>query len=267
MILGLLFRKKPIRRFENALASMPLLVQTLGLAVAIGIAGVTVGGTAIAQDAPSTADLLTASQRADAIKQWENEIVKLETLDSNESDPDTAVLLIGSSSIRLWDDAADDLAPYPIVRRGYGGAKYSDLYVYAPRLIQPHRFDAMVMFVANDVTGGKNDHSIDDVEKWVRAIIRVAREHQPDSAILLVEVTPTPSRFEVWPTTRRLNAMLCELALTEDQVSFVATAESFLDRHGQPMAELFRDDQLHLNRDGYQIWASLIRGRLDQLLR
>jgi len=211
-------------------------------------------------------ELLTTEQRAAAVQRWEDDIVKLEKLDQSEPDPEDAVLLVGSSSIRLWENPAKSLAPYPIIQRGYGGAKYSDLLVYARRLIEPHEFRAVVFFVGNDISGGKADHEVDAVERWVRAIVRVAREHQPEAAILIVEITPTPSRFKAWPKIRELNARLREIALTEPNTFFVATAEFFLDRNDQPRAPLFREDRLHQNDAGYAIWASLIKRRLDEVL-
>lgn len=217
-------------------------------------------------DADAAADLLSPQQRNAAIDRWEKDITRLESLDQSEPDHEDAVLLVGSSSIRLWEGATDALAPYPVIRRGYGGAKYSDLSVYAKRLIEPHSFRALVCFVGNDISGGKGDHAVADVEKWVRSIIAIARDHQPDAMTLLVEVTPTPSRFDAWPKIRRLNAMLREVALTERNVSFVATAEFYLNRDDQPRLNLFRDDHLHLNETGYQIWASLIKRRLDEVL-
>lgn len=217
-------------------------------------------------DANDSAELLSPAKRKAAIDRWEKDITALESLDQTEPDPDGAVLLVGSSSIRLWEGASDALAPYPVIRRGYGGAKYSDLYVYAKRLIEPHSFRAIVCFVGNDVSGKKTDHEVTDVEKWVRSIISIARDHQPDAVTLLVEVTPTPSRFAAWPKIRQLNSMLREVALTESNVSFVATAEFYLNRNDQPRRNLFRDDKLHLNETGYQIWGSLIKRRLDEVL-
>ncbi|TWU51066.1 hypothetical protein Poly51_43600 [Rubripirellula tenax] len=205
--------------------------------------------------------------RSRAIEKWEDEIRKLESLDSSETDPADAVLLLGSSSIRRWTQAAIDLAPYRVVRRGYGGAKYSDLAVFAERLIQPHQYRAVVMFVGNDISGDAHDHTVDQVDGWVRHIVDVSRKHQSGSPVLIVEVTPTGKRFEHWSAIRRLNAQLREIALSTPMVYFVPTAASFLDPDGNPRSELFVDDRLHLNDQGYVIWAELIRDQLDDVLR
>ena len=54
---------------------------------------------------------------------WEKDIRKFEHLDSVETYPANAVLFAGSSSIRLWSTLAGDMAPYPVIQRGYGGCK------------------------------------------------------------------------------------------------------------------------------------------------
>ncbi len=80
-------------------------------------------------------------------------------------------------------------------------------------------------------------------------------------------MTPTEKRWEVWPKIRRVNDRLREIALSSANTYFVATAGHFLDPSGHPRSELFVDDQLHLNSDGYDLWSNLIRRRLDEVFR
>ena len=234
-----------------------------------GLCGIFIG-SALAQD--SSGDRSDAADwldryRANALERWEPAIQELELRDRDEPDPADGILLLGSSSIRLWDTAAVELAPYRIIRRGYGGAKFSDLAIYAERLIQPHQYRGLVVFVANDISGSPQDHSVEEVERLVRHVLSVSRSHQPDAPILIVEVTPTPKRFHVWPEIRELNARLREIGLTEPNVHFVATADHYLDSHQRPIAGLFREDALHQNEAGYEIWGTLIRSRLDEVFR
>lgn len=205
--------------------------------------------------------------RAKATEKWESEIQKLEARDSSEEDPADAILFIGSSSIRRWDDIAIDMAPYRTIQRGYGGSKYSNVAVFAERLIHPHHYRALAMFVGNDVSGKPEDHTPEQVERLVRYIVGVSHQHQPDTPVLLIEVTPSGKRFEAWPQIREVNVRLREIALTTANTYFVATAGDFLDPHGHPRSELFLEDQLHLNSDGYDLWSTLIRRRLDDVLR
>lgn len=205
--------------------------------------------------------------RSAAVDRWEDEIKKLEARDAGEVDPVDAILFIGSSSIRRWDDIAINMAPYRPIQRGYGGAKYSDVAVFAKRLLHPHQYRALVVFVGNDVAGKPEDHTPGQVEELARYIVGVSHEHQPEAPVLLIEVTPTEKRFAVWPQIREVNARLREVALSTANTYFIATAGHFLDPNGSPRSELFVDDRLHLCSEGYDLWSALIRRRLGEVLR
>ena len=221
-----------------------------------------------AQDVTTTESAAVLERfREPAIKRWDDEIKKLEQKDRDEGDPADAILFLGSSSIRRWDDISVDMAPYRPIQRGYGGAKYSDLAVFAERLIHPHHYRALVIFVGNDVSGKDTDNPPAVVEQLVRHVIKTSKAHQPEASILLIEVTPTEKRFAVWPQIREVNASLREIALSTPKTYFIATAEHYLDPMGNPRSEFFVEDKLHLNEAGYDRWGGLIRGALSRVLR
>jgi hypothetical protein len=222
---------------------------------------------AVLADGPqvSSASLL-AKYESKAIEKWQKDIDELLARDQKETYGDDAVLFIGSSSIRLWKTIAEDVAPYTPINRGYGGAKFSDLAVFAKRLITAHRYRAIVIFAANDVTGSEDDISAEEVEQLARSICDLSQEHQPKAPVLLVEVTPTPSRFAHYDKIRQVNDRLRGIALTKPGTHFVATAEHYLDEAKQPRAEYFIEDQLHQNEAGYDVWGKLIAHRLNEVL-
>ncbi len=205
--------------------------------------------------------------REKATGRWSQDIETLEQRDIVQSDPDEAILFIGSSSIRRWDTIENDMRPYRVVQRGYGGAKYTDLAVFAKRLIHSHEYIALVVFVANDVQGKAEDHSPEQVEECARYIAEVSRKHRPQAPIFFIEITPTRKRFSAWPLIREVNARLQQLSLSMPDTYFISTSDHFLDPSGNPRDELFVDDQLHLNGDGYKKWSKLIRRELDKVLQ
>ena len=241
----------------------------LFLLFVFSVTGITCGQeTTSPADATRVGDLEWLDQyREAAAKKWENKIVELEQLDATEKQPDDAILFIGSSSIRRWDDMATDMTPYRTIRRGYGGAKFSDLAIYAKRLIRPHRYRALVVFVGNDVTGKETDHTPDQVQQLVEYVVGVAHDHLPDAPVFLIEVTPTESRIKAWPKIRKSNERLREVALATPNTYFVPTASYYLRPDGSPRSELFVEDKLHLNEQGYDLWSTLIRRRLDDVFR
>jgi lysophospholipase L1-like esterase len=203
---------------------------------------------------------------AEATKNWEKDIAKFEQLDKSEKDPDNAIFFAGSSSIRLWSTLKEDVSPYPVILRGFGGSKFSDLAVYAKRIVYPHQFKALVIFEANDITGSKTDKSPEDVVKLFRQIVRTVRKKYAEQPIFLLEITPTKSRWAVWPTVKKTNQMLKESCSKLHNTYFIETAAAYLNKEGEPRKELFIKDMLHQNHEGYIIWGDLVRKKLDEVL-
>ena len=162
---------------------------------------------------------------------------------------------------------ATDMAPYRTIRRGYGGAKFTDLALFVERIIHLHQYRGLVVFVANGVTGKPEDHSPELIESLARRIVAASHMHQKNSPVFLIEITPCESRFDAWPKLRAVNARLREIALSTPNTFFIPTASHYLRPDDTPRPELFVEDKLHLNPAGYQLWSSLIRRRLDDVFR
>jgi lysophospholipase L1-like esterase len=116
------------------------------------------------------------------------------------------------------------------------------------------------------VTGRSTDISVDEVERLARHVVNVSQQHQSESPVLLVEITPTASRLVAWPKIRRVNDRLREIASSTPHVYFVETADYYLDARGKPIDEYFKSDRLHQTEAGYAIWGALIKRRLSEVL-
>jgi lysophospholipase L1-like esterase len=208
-----------------------------------------------------------------AFEPWQSDIDRFapaieafEKPNQTEENADDAILFTGSSSVRLWETIAEDVAPYPVIQRGYGGARFSDLAYYAERIIAPHEFRAVVIFIANDVAGTDRDKAPAETVKFFRHVLQVIRRKNPDAPVFLVEITPTARRWDVWDQTQATNAALRKVIESDPHGHFITTAEHYLNDDGQPRTELFVEDRLHQNRDGYRLWGRLIRAELDKVL-
>ena len=215
----------------------------------------------------SCSTAIDMSKYQEASKVWEKEIQQLEAKDKAETDPQNAILFIGSSSIRLWKNINTDMQPYPVIQRGYGGSKFSDNLFYVERLVRSHDFRALVMFFANDITGGTNDRTPEELVTIVKENIKKVRAIKPNKPILLIEITPTNSRWKVWTQAKEANELLKNLSQNMKNVHFIETAAAYLDAEGKPRGELFIGDQLHQNQKGYDIWSAIIKKRLDEILK
>ena len=214
-----------------------------------------------------TADDLVEKYRQASVTKWADEMKRIAKLDASEKDPENAILFLGSSSIRLWDDIKSDLKPWPVIARGYGGAKFSDLAVLAPQIVKPHKFRAAVIFVGNDVTGDKADKTPEEVVKLFEHVVGTIRASEPTATVFVLEVTPTPKRWSAWDKIQQVNAGLRKSCEAGKDLHFIATADKYLNAEGGPMPELFKQDKLHQNRDGYARWSKIILAKLESVLK
>ena len=199
------------------------------------------------------------------VKAWEKEIIKFEQLDRTESYPNEAILFAGSSSIRLWSTLADDMAPYSVIQRGFGGSKLSDLAVYGDRIFKPHQCIAIVLFVANDITGSEQDKSPREVAALFKNVLSTIRKSHPDTPVFWIEVTPTSSRWKVWPEIQQATLLIRQICESHKNTYSIRTDFAFLNENGKPKDELFVSDKLHLNAQGYSIWTKIIKNELTKV--
>jgi len=186
-------------------------------------------------------------------------------LKKDHFDKEHYLLFIGSSSIRLWTTADEDLAPYQSVLRGYGGAHYYDLVHFVERLTKGHqKADAVFLFVANDITGNQTQTHSDLAPAEVKRLFvniykKIKKQLGAEMPIFVIETTPTPKRWQAWPQIAQANALIRSYTETKKNLFYIATAAFFLDGDGQPVKDYFVSDQLHLNAQGYKLWGQVIK--------
>ncbi|BAO75380.1 hypothetical protein WPG_1150 [Winogradskyella sp. PG-2] len=209
---------------------------------------------------------------ANTAKTFEFQVKDLEKLDKIETFQDDYILYIGSSSIRLWDSIHKDMAPYNSVKRGYGGAHFYDLIHFTERLVTSHKnAKAIVCFVANDLTGiwdePKTRVNPKQVNRLFKYFTKQVEKIVPDTPIFLIEITPTQSRWNIWNKTVKANNLMKAYCESKDNLYFISTSQEFLNKDQLPRTELFIEDQLHLNREGYKLWSQIIKSNLDEYLK
>ena len=63
----------------------------------------------------------------------ENQVAAFERKDAKFTQPQAAIVVTGSSTIRLWAQIRNDLAPLEIIPRGFGSSTANDLDFYLDR--------------------------------------------------------------------------------------------------------------------------------------
>ena len=212
----------------------------------------------------------------DTAAKWEKDILKLESLDQSEKYSENAILFIGSSSIRAWNSMQEDMMPYETIKRGYGGAHYSDIIHFSQRLVKNHNPKAILIFVANDIKGNnksdiysKNlpDRTPQEVKRLFKVVINQIRHIHKEIPIFAIETTPTISRWKAWGKISLANDLIKKYCDSNDRLFYISTRDYFIGDNGLPTEEYFVRDKLHLNSKGYTLWGSIIKENLKSIIR
>jgi lysophospholipase L1-like esterase len=187
---------------------------------------------------------------------WEPEIKKFEAADRDHPPPANAVVFIGSSSIRLWK-LADSFPGMEALNRGFGGSHLADSAHYADRIVTPYRPRAVVVYAGdNDLAAGKTPEQVRDA---YREFVTKVRAKLPTVPIIYIGIKPSPSRWKLADKAQVANRLITEAQRGDSAQRFVDVWGPMLGADGQPRAELFLADKLHMNEKGYKVWAEMLK--------
>jgi lysophospholipase L1-like esterase len=195
---------------------------------------------------------------------WEDAIRAFEELDKEKPPAKDGILFVGSSSFTKWgEDLVEAMRPLPVLNRGFGGSTLRDVLRYFPRVVVAYRPRVIVLYEGdNDLWGKRSAASyLADVRDFVARV----REALPETRVLILSIKPSPYRWKCWAKMKEANAQVADLCKKEKGLEYVDVATPMLDEDGYVRRELFLLDRLHLNEDGYALWTSVIRPRLEAL--
>lgn len=193
--------------------------------------------------------------------QWNAAIAAFEAADRSTPPPAGAVLFIGSSSIRFWKTLAADFPAVRTINRGFGGSEIADSTFFADRIVAPYHPRAIVMYAGdNDIAAGNRPQQVRDD---FAAFVRKARAVDPGVPIAFIAIKPSIARQALLPQIRAANDLVRAYAATQKQVAYLDVFTPMLGQDGQPQAKWFIQDGLHMNRDGYALWTSIVQPWVD----
>ena len=198
----------------------------------------------------------------DASQPFYSEIKAFKKADAQQLPPKDAILFIGSSSIRMWDSLPSYFPGYTIVQRGFGGSGLNDAIRYADDIIFPYHPKQLVIFSGeNDIAAGAKSTEV--LQRFME-LFKLIRSQLPSAGVVYISIKPSPSRAQFMPVMEEANAMIRQFLSGYSETAYVDVYHRMLDSDGKPRAELFLDDQLHMNRMGYEIWKEDIAPLLEK---
>lgn len=199
-----------------------------------------------------------APKAAEGPARYEASIRRFERDDAVRPPAPGGVLFVGSSSIRMWNSLATDMAPMDIINRGFGGSTTGDVLAYVRRIVLPYRPRAIVFYAGdNDIARDKD--SPEAVAAHFREFVDAVEDGGLRPDIHFVSIKPSPSRMKRWPQMRRANALIQAYTRQQPRVSYIDVAGQLLGLDGKPRLELYAKDGVHLADAGYRVWTRVIK--------
>jgi lysophospholipase L1-like esterase len=193
--------------------------------------------------------------------QWESAIQAFEAADAVSPPPKGGVLFIGSSSIRLWTTLAEDFPGRQVINRGFGGSRVADSTHFASHIVVPYAPRLIVMYAGgNDINDGATP---EQVAGDFRHFVEKVRRSLPSARIAYISIAGNPARWAQVERVRATNRLIEAYTKSTPNMVFIDVFPRMLGGDGLPNPEIFSEDRLHMNREGYRLWTKIVGPYLD----
>ena len=198
--------------------------------------------------------------KAQNSERWEKAIVAFESQDRKSPPSAGGVLFIGSSSIRKWDSLSEDFPNKNVINRGFGGSKIPDSIHFFERIVQPYKPSVIVLYAGdNDIGGG---HTAQQVFDNFKVFSNLVAMRLPEAKLVFIAIKPSVKRWRLAPEMLEANREIEKYSKWQSHISYANIWNPMLSDEGKPRPELFIADGLHLNAEGYKIWARVVNEKL-----
>ena len=193
------------------------------------------------------------------------DIAKFVEQDKATPPPQNALLISGSSSARYWVSAAEDFKPYPVINRGFGGSKSTEVLSTMDQIALPYHPRVVIYFAGtNDLGGGS---AAADVVDNIRQYVDRIRKENPDTGIVIMAGLKSPKRKPHWAEFDKFNDLLQKYCAAGKNLYFIDHNKVMNTTTGEAIASLYReegDNAMHANPKGYEEIVKLVRPVVDK---
>ena len=191
-----------------------------------------------------------------------NDIQQFRKQDSIQPPPSNAILFVGSSSFTRWTDVQNYFPGYTIINRGFGGSTLVDVLRYEEDVIFKYNPKQILIYC------GENDFASSDtitpttVFNRFKTLFSEIRTVYPKVPIAYISMKPSPSRWNLRDKFMTGNHLIEDYLKKQKNAQFISVWKPMLGSDGKPKKELFVEDNLHMNAQGYAIWQKIIQPTL-----
>ena len=197
------------------------------------------------------------------IKRYQKDIDAYKKENKRLKDKQCDALFLGSSSINMWNTIYEDFAPLKIIRRSYGGATLRDMIYNYKVIAHGYQPRNIVLYVENDL--GQHKEGVNAVKCFdlFRIFIGKLKKDYPQVPLYVVSLKPSKHKEDQLKDQLLVNSLLEENA-AEAGYTYIDITKVMYDSDGKLRTDLFLEDNLHMNREGYILWTKIIKPYLTK---
>ena len=169
------------------------------------------------------------------------------------------VLIMGSSTMDYWADWQTDIGNRLGYNVGIGGTIVEDwLYAY-DKLVKPFNPSTILIYL-----GGNNINNMGHTGKYTESLMEnlLNKMHAdfPDAKIYYIYSMAVPSCYKGGKFNYEYGQFIEEMKKLVADTNWLNGIDTFtsLTKDGEARKDLYRDDGIHLNEEGYDIFAQII---------
>lgn len=194
-------------------------------------------------------------------RRFKNEIANIQKKYDTLWDASKETLVFaGSSSIRTWTRLEEIFPAHQIINSGFGGSQASDLLAYSDELILNFNPSKVFIYAGdNDLAAGKKPKGILATILEIKNRIRAKKS---DVGIVLIAAKPSMARWSLKRKYKHLNRKFEKLCNKDNLMHFANIWDPMLlGKNLNP--NIYLEDGLHMNAEGYKIWNSVLQPFID----
>lgn len=193
------------------------------------------------------------------------DIARFRAVDKDAPPKPGQILFVGSSIIREWTQAAEQMAPLPVINRGFGGARTWEVLHYADDIVLPYAPKIIVYYCgSNDINAGEPPQGI--YERY-RAFSDKIAQRLPGTRIYYLAIFRAPQKKDRWDVVDRTNQLVRSFSARTPNRFFLDANGVVADAKGEPQAPLYRPDGLHYVPAAYDRIVAVVKPVLQEAWR
>ena len=200
------------------------------------------------------------------ITRYQKDITNYQKENKRLKDLSCDVLFLGSSSINLWDTIYEDFAPLKLIRRSYGGATLRDMIYNYNTIAKGYTPKSILLYVENDLGNHKEGVNAVKCFDLFRIFIDKLKKDYPNTPLIVVSLKPSQHKADQLKDQLLVNALLEENA-TVQGYTYVDITKVMYDEAGNLRTDIFKEDNLHMNAEGYKLWTAILKPLLIKKVR